>query len=97
MDLDKNHPKHNSKHEFSKTPFADAFYELPVDCNDMVNTFGTYEIQRTNDTANFFPAIAQGMPDQKHIIENLKGENSITRNRQQHCNPEPQTRDFEND
>jgi len=37
------------------------------------------------------------MPDQKHIIENLKGENSITRKKQQKCNPEPQTRDFEND
>lgn len=97
MDNSKHHPKYKTKHEFSETPFADAFFELPVDCNDMVNTFGTYEIQRTSDTANFFPAIAQGMPDQKHIIENLKGENSITRNEQQNCNPEPQDRDFEND
>lgn len=80
MDNSKNHPKDKKKPEFSETPFADAFFELPVDCNDMVNTFGTYEIQRTNDTANLFPAIAQGMPDQKHIIENLKDENSITRN-----------------
>lgn len=97
MDNNLNNPKYKKKHEFSETPFADPFFELPVDCNDMVNTFGTYEIQRTGDTANFFPAIAQGMPDQKHIIENLKGENSITRNKQQKCNPEPENRDFEND
>lgn len=27
---------------------------------DLVNEYGTYEIQRTADTSNVFPAIAQG-------------------------------------
>ncbi len=32
---------------------------------DMVNKYGTYNIQPTNDTDNTFPAIAQGISD-KH-------------------------------
>ena len=33
--------------------------ETPV---EMVNKYGTYEIQPTNDTDNEFPTIAQGLP-----------------------------------
>ena len=33
----------------------------PEDCFDLVNQYGTYNIQRTADTENFFPAIAQGL------------------------------------
>ena len=33
----------------------------------MVNQYGTYEIQRTADTGNFFPAIAQGLPKDTHF------------------------------
>ncbi len=29
----------------------------------MINKFGTYEIQSTNDTENEYPAIMQGLPD----------------------------------
>lgn len=83
--MSKRQPEKRKHDEFPETPFADAYYELPIDCNDMVNTFGTYNIQRTSDTGNLFPAIAQGMPDQEHIIENLKGKNSITRKQK---NPE---------
>lgn len=32
----------------------------PVDTFDMLNKFGTYEIQPTADTENLFPTIAQG-------------------------------------
>ena len=35
----------------------------------MVNQYGTYEIQRTADTGNFFPAIAQGLP-KGHALQN---------------------------
>ncbi len=33
----------------------------PEDAEDMVNQYGTYNIQPTADTENEFPAIAQGL------------------------------------
>lgn len=36
--------------------------EASKDAFDMVNEYGTYEIQPTADTQNTFPAIAQGLP-----------------------------------
>lgn len=33
--------------------------------DDMINRFGTYNIQDTADTSNTFPAIAQGLPREK--------------------------------
>ena len=44
------------------TPSSNAFFDQPDDCYDMVNQYGTYEIQRTADTENPFPMIAQGLP-----------------------------------
>ena len=38
-----------------KTETADAF--------DMVNRYGTYEIQPTADSDNEFPKISQGLPE----------------------------------
>ncbi len=35
--------------------------EIEDDVFDMVNKYGTYNIQPTNDTDNTFPAIAQGL------------------------------------
>ena len=36
----------------------------------MVNKFGTYEVQSTNDTENEYPAIAQGLPqNMKNVKE----------------------------
>ena len=34
----------------------------PVDAFDMVNKYGTYEIQPTQESENAFPKIAQGLP-----------------------------------
>ena len=31
-------------------------------CERQLNEFGTYEVQKTADTDNYFPAIAQGAP-----------------------------------
>ena len=39
---------------------------LPGTAIDMVNNYGTYEIQPTADTENPFPKIAQGLPKQKN-------------------------------
>ena len=37
----------------------------PETAAELLNKFGTYEIQPTADTENEFPAIAQGLPDEK--------------------------------
>ena len=42
----------------------------PETCEEMLNTFGTYNIQPTANTDNEFPAIAQGSARQ--IPKNLK-------------------------
>lgn len=34
----------------------------PDSCWDMVNKYGTYEIQPTQDSENSYPRIAQGLP-----------------------------------
>ena len=47
---------------YDETPMVHAFPGNEDDCFDMVNQYGTYEIQRTADTGNIFPAIAQGLP-----------------------------------
>lgn len=36
--------------------------EASKDAFDMINEYGTYEIQPTANTENTFPAIAQGLP-----------------------------------
>ncbi len=41
---------------------ATPFRSCPETCEEMVNTYGTYNIQPTSNTANDFPAIAQGTP-----------------------------------
>lgn len=43
-------------------PPVQAYFGQPDDVFDMINQYGTYEIQRTADTQNYFPAIAQGLP-----------------------------------
>ena len=52
---------------YDPTPMTHAFPGQPEDCFDLVNQYGTYNIQRTADTENFFPAIAQGLPKDAHI------------------------------
>ena len=45
---------------YDPTPMNHAFPGQPDDCFDMVNQYGTYNIQKTADTDNAYPAIAQG-------------------------------------
>ena len=52
---------------YDPTPMTHAFPGQPEDCFDLVNQYGTYNIQRTADTGNFFPAIAQGLPKDTHF------------------------------
>lgn len=41
---------------------ANAIHGQPVDVHDMLNKYGTYQIQPTADSENAFPKIAQGLP-----------------------------------
>ena len=53
------------KQKKEPTPSATPVAGQPDDATEQVNAFGTYNVQPTADTGNFFPAIAQGLPDQK--------------------------------
>ena len=53
-----------------KTKIFDMFYDHTTDDQpdtvwDMVNFYGTYEIQKTADTFNPYPAIAQGFNEKQ--------------------------------
>ena len=39
---------------------SEPFGGMPETASEMVNRYGTYEIQATSDTENMYPAIAQG-------------------------------------
>lgn len=58
---------------------AENFAENPQTVNEMINMYGTYNIQPTADTANIYPAIAQG---ENVFVKNKslyfdKGENGV--------------------
>lgn len=42
-----------------------AILGQPETLFDLVNKYGTYEIQPTSDSGNEFPAISQGLPKRK--------------------------------
>ena len=48
------------------TPSSVPVMEDPVTTEDMVNKYGTYEIQPTGDTQHEFPKISQGLPKNKN-------------------------------
>ena len=50
----------NKKHNFPTEPSVFAPTDLPETAEEMVNKYGTYEIQSTAETENQYPAIAQG-------------------------------------
>lgn len=43
-----------------------ASHGEPEDVFELLNKYGTYEVQPTADTKNAFPAISQGVPDAKN-------------------------------
>lgn len=55
------------KQKFPETPSVFAPADLPETAEEMVNKYGTYEIQSTAETENQYPAIAQGF--NKKIIK----------------------------
>ncbi len=59
------HDKSIESKENFKVPLnisATEFDPCPETCEDLVNTYGTYNIQPTADNENDFPMIAQGLP-----------------------------------
>lgn len=50
------------------------FFGQPDDCFELINRYGTYNIQPTSDTKNIFPAIAQGLPRSLNSAEITKDE-----------------------
>ncbi len=50
-----------------ETPFMMPIGGSPETAEEMINKYGTYEIQPTADSDHVFPAIAQGLP---HAAEN---------------------------
>ncbi len=42
-------------------PSVEPYFGQPEDCADLVNKYGTYNIQPTADSENTFPMIAHGL------------------------------------
>ena len=47
---------------FPDEPFTDPYFGQPESCAEIVNKYGTYNIQPTADTEDLFPLIAHGLP-----------------------------------
>ncbi|MEE1002269.1 MAG: hypothetical protein U0L17_00795 [Acutalibacteraceae bacterium] len=60
MKKNKKNNDNKTKHEINMEMSVTAIAGEPETAFDMVNKYGTYEIQPTADTDNEFPAIAQG-------------------------------------
>lgn len=57
---------------YSQTPSCDPVFGQPKSCYELINKYGTYNIQPTADTSNEFPAIAHGLSKQEQ--ERIKRE-----------------------
>lgn len=64
MKTDKNKRKKISERD-CLAPSAASVTGEPEDVFDMVNKYGTYNIQPTAQTENSFPYISQGLPKKK--------------------------------
>ena len=75
--MNKNNKKKNLKkqgvdeYQVEMTPSAVSVGDEPDDSFQLVNKYGTYEIQPTADTDNKFPTIAQGFSRKEQERERL--------------------------
>ena len=60
----KKHREKKQDFKLSVEPSSESWDPTPDTADEMVNTYGTYEIQATADTKNRFPAISQGLPSE---------------------------------
>ena len=56
----------NKLNEDRLTPSANAVLDQPEDVFELINKYGTYNIQPTAETENSFPKIAGGLPKIKN-------------------------------
>jgi len=47
---------------YEAAPTVQPYFGQPESCFDLINQYGTYNVQRTNESENLFPLIAQGLP-----------------------------------
>ena len=66
--------KERTHYPFPDAPFADPVFGQPESCADLVNKYGTYNIQPTADTDNLFPLIAPGLPRRWRGMKLEKGD-----------------------
>ena len=59
------------EYQVEMTPSAVSVGDAPDDSFQLVNKYGTYEIQPTADTDNKFPTIAQGFSRKEQERERL--------------------------
>lgn len=52
--------KHKLAHDI--TPDVHQFHAPPENIHDIINGWGTYNIQATSDTENLFPSLARAYP-----------------------------------
>ena len=58
--------KERRHYPFPDAPFADPVFGQPESCADLVNKYGTYNIQPTADTENVFPLISHARAVEGH-------------------------------
>lgn len=79
--MNKNNKKKNLKkqgvdeYQVEMTPSTAFIGDAPDDSFQIINKYGTYEIQPTADTDNKFPAIAQGFSRKEQERERLDEKN----------------------
>ena len=66
--------KHDNGLPHDDTPMMNPFFGQPEDTFEMINKYGTYNIQPTNEQENPFPAIMQALPTQWRDKEVTKEE-----------------------
>ncbi len=71
------------KMPYSQTPSCDSVFGQPESCYDMVNKYGTYNIQPTADTSNEYPAIAQGLSKEVKEQKRKERDEWISKNKEQ--------------
>ena len=58
----KDRNSHTGKLPYHIAPMAEPRFGQPESCDDLINKYGTYNIQPTADSDNTFPLIAPGLP-----------------------------------
>ena len=66
--------KDNQKTKTNTQIPADAVMGQPESCFELINKYGTYEIQPTADSGNKYPAISQGLSKKARKEASPKGD-----------------------